>query len=85
VIPLKEDEGDTAVTLSSSDNSESGRDADFQTGRDNEAADVVIDIPASLDTKEDSNTPEEPVNPKLMREMKRLGSWFNPPASRTTT
>ena len=40
------------------------------------------------ETSEDDHTEatdEEPMNPRLAREMKKLGGWFNPTASRRTT
>jgi hypothetical protein len=92
VIPPTKDDDNTVISGSSID-SESGRDnKELPTGRENDAPakpepeDVVLDtLDEDSEEERDKTTPTEPVNPKLLREMKRLGAWFNPAASRTVT
>ena len=89
------DDDDTVITVS--DDSETGRDEasqtglddDSQTGRETEAPAFIqrrfkINIPLAEtdDDTEATNTPDDPVDPRLLKEMKHLGGWFNPAAAR---
>jgi hypothetical protein len=84
------------VNVDDSDDEDDDATSNSETGRDKSTDQEVIIVDAEDDAADESDeetseddhteaTDEEPMNPRLAREMKKLGGWFNPTASRRTT
>jgi hypothetical protein len=98
ISKVQDNDDETVITASSSDldsdsedsssDSDSDSDSDSSTDSDSENSEDGRDDDSSQTGRESGSSEEDddtPINPKLQREMKRLGGWFNPTATKRAT